>query len=282
MAIGVHLSSEVYAFIAILNLVVCAVLIIVRVNHQKKEKYKLLKLSVTGLSCMLMGFLTCLGNLNTVNGWYFGDNKWCGLSQKLNAAAYTLHRVLLYVFILLRLEVVNQSAYMNPRIINVGKVVIGVAGTFMVLTTILSVKGIADENWSCWFYMDFWLLVTLFVIDISVCVGGTWVFLRPLLLTLKHVDSESVRFMVKRTTIWSITSLMSTLISMIIIAVFYGLAPFLLFDCSVTCFCLVMMMSPVKSRSLFKKQNSRKRASVEVEEMSRDVQYHLPGHEVTI
>jgi len=272
MAIGIHLSSEVHISLAILNLVICASLIIVRVNHWKKEKNTVPKLSVTGLSCMLVGFLTCWGNLNSESGWYFGDYKWCELSIKLDTVTYTLHRVLLYTFIILRLEVVNKSAYMNPRIIKVGKVVICVAGTFTVLTSTLSAKGIRDERYNCLFYMNSNLLVMLFVVDTSVCVGGTWVFLRPLWLTLKHIDSESVRYMVNSTTSWSLICLMSTLTSMLTIAIFDGSAGVVAFDCSVTCFSLVMMMSPVKSRLLLKKyQNSRHKASVEVEEMSSDV-----------
>jgi len=268
MPIVIHMSREVHIFFAILNLVLCAVLIIVRFYHQKKEKKKVLNLSVTALSCMLLGFLTCLGVLSSES--WFGGRQHCRLILKLNGAAYSLHRVLLYTFIILRLEVVNQSALINPRIITVGKVVIGVAGTFIVLTSTLAAEGITtDEQYTCLFRMDDSLLATLFVIDISVCVGGTCAFLRPLRLTLRSIESESVRNILKRTITWSIVCLMSTFTTLLTIAVFDGSGGAIAFDCSVTCFSLVMMMSPVKPQLLSKnKNNSRQKASAEIEEMS--------------
>jgi len=270
MGTVIYLSWDVQFSLGMLNIVICAVLIIVRVHHQKKEKERVLKLSVTGLSCMVWGFLSCLGMLNTSVEWLFGDQKWCAMSMRLNAAAYSLHRVLLYLFIIFRLEVVNKSAFVNPRMINVGKVVIGVSGTFMALTSILSIKGLTtDKQYKCLFDMNYGLIVTLFVIDTSVCVGGTWVFLRPLWFTLKHIESESVRYMVKRTTVWSTVSLMSTFTAALIVAAFDGLGGIFAVDCSVTCFSLVMMMSPMKPRLHSKNRNhSRQKASVEVVESS--------------
>lgn len=269
MAFVIYMPTEVHVFFALLNLVVCAALIIVRVYHHKKEKNNSLKLTLTGLLCMLMGFFTCLAILNTSSEWWFGDKKWCGLSMRLNSASYALHRVLLYIFIIVRLEVVNQCAFMNPMIIVIGKVVIGVIGTFLVLTTTLSTKGITtDGQQKCKFWMNNGLLVTLFVIDGLICAGGTWVFVRPLRLTLRHMESDFVHYMVKRTRFWSIVSLMSTLTSMLFVAIFDGYAGVIAFDCSVTCFSLLMMMSPVKPQVLLKNySNSRSKVRVEVEEM---------------
>lgn len=258
------MPNEVHIFFAILNTVLCAVLIVVRVHHQKKKKKnKILNLV---LLCMLFGFLSCLGILSTE--LYFADTQHCRLSLKLNGAAYSLHRVLLYTFIILRLEVVNQSGIMNRKIIVVGKVVIGVIGTFIVLTSTLSTKGITmDQHPKCMFKMNNGLLVTLFVIDAVICAGGTWVFVRPLRLTSRHIESEIIRYLVKRTRIWSIVSLMATLTSMLTVAVFDGFTGVFAFDCSITSFSLVMMMSPVKPRLISKiysnsYSNSRQKAEM--------------------
>jgi len=257
MPLLISMPKEAHSFFAILNMVLCAVFIIVRINHQKKEKKIVLNISVTGLSCMFFGFLTALGLLNTSLEWYFGDTKYCELSVKLSAAAYSLHRVLLWTFIVLRMEVVNHSAFMNPRIINVGKVVVGVTGTFQVLTTTLATEGLTtDEQYKCVFRMSDGLVLAIFMIDASVCVGGTWAFLRPLRLSLRRIESESIRNMLKSTAIWSILSLMSTLTSILALAVFDGSANVIAFDCSFTCFCLVMMLSPVKNRVVLKKESA--------------------------
>jgi len=269
MPIVISMPKEAHSFFAILNIVLCAVFIIVRVHHQKKEQNIVLSLSVTGLSCMLFGFLTAMGVLNTSLEWYFGDTQYCELSLKLNAAAYSLQRVLLYTFIVLRMEVVNQSALLNPRIINVSKVVVGVIGTFVVLTSTLATEGITtDEQYKCVFRMNGGLVLTIFVIDTSVCIGGTWVFLRPLRLTLRHFESESLRYIFKRTATWSIVSLMCTLIAILALAVFDGSGGAIAFDCSATCFCLVMMLSPVKAPSPSKNNSkSTQKASAEVLDM---------------
>ena len=62
---------------------------------------------------------------------------------------------------------------------------------------------------------------------------------------------------------------MSTVTTLLTVAIFDGSGGVVAFDCSVTCFSLVMMMSPVKPRLVLKnKNNSRQKASAEVEEMS--------------
>jgi len=286
MLISIQVSTEVHSFFAILNFVACAVLIIVRVYHWKKQNTQILKLTVTGFLCMAVALLYCSALVNTQIEWYFGDDRWCELSMKLNTAAYSLHRVLLYIFIILRLEVINQSNLIRSWIIDVGKAVIGVTGTLMVVISTIFTSGVADQYFSCNFQMSNVVLAPMFVIDMTICVGGTWMFIRPLRLTLRNIESESLRDILRTTMIWSIVSLISTVITMLTLACIDGGAGVVGFDCTITSFCLVMMMSPAVRRRLSRRNSdSRQKASLEVKEIKCAVQKtpsseHTPSNEI--
>jgi len=286
MLISILVSTEVHSFFAILNFVACAVLIILRVNHWKKQNTQIPQITVTGFLCMAVALLECSAMVNTQIEWYFGDDRWCELSMKLNTATYSLHRVLLYIFIIFRLEIINQSNLVRSRIIHLGKAVIGVTGTLMVITSTIFTNGVADQYFSCNFQMSNVVLATMFVIDMTICVGGTWMFIRPLRRTLKNIESESLRDIVKATMIWSTVSLISTVITMLTIACIDGGAGVVSFDCTITSFCLLMMMSPAVRRRLVRRNKvTRQKVSLEVEEIKCVVQKtpsseHNPSNEI--
>jgi len=280
MITSLIVSYEVSFSFAILNLVACAVFVIIRIYHQKKEETEVSKVSAVGFSCIFLAFLCCLAMVNVESEWYLSDLKYCKLSLQLNSVTYSLHRFLLYVFIILRVEVVNHYNFISLRIINMGKAVIGIFGISTLVCSILFTNGVAEQT-SCDFDMDIRILLIFFVIDILICVGGTWMFISPLRFTLRKIERYSLRQILKRTAIWSIVSLIATLIAMITLAVIYGSGGVVGFDCSITSFSLVMMMAPVRNRvRSINHSNSNQKASVEVREItSVSLQKSSSGHE---
>jgi len=280
MRIYIDLPNEARTVIALFNVVACAVSISVRIYHQKKQKTEVPKISAMGLSCIFVAFLCSCSFMNFASNFFFGDDSWCALSLKLNTGTYSLHRVLLYLFIIFRLEVLNQSNVISSRIIRAVKNLIGMFGISMVVVTILSTHGIWDPQLGCKFEMNLAILISLFLIDATICFGGTWMFVRPLRLIVRNIERESVRHMLKRTTTWSLVSLISTLVAMLALVLTTGFGGIVGVDCSVTSFSLVMMMSPVKRQLRPKKhRDTRQKASVEVELVTSIVQEKPFGNE---
>jgi len=246
MGIYIGLSSVVRTSFVIFNSVACAIFLIIRTYHWKKYQTEAGLICWTGFSCMFVGFLCCFSLINFASYMYFGDDMWCALRMKLNIGTYTLYRALLYIFIILRLEVVSQLDFVNSKIITWVKMLIGTTGILMVVLVTVSTDGYLDEDSRCTFKVNNAILIPLFFIDVFVCFGGTYMFIRPLKRTLRHIECKSIRHMLEKTKTWSLVSLISTLVTMLIIAVTDGVGEVITFDCSITSFSLVMMMSPVR------------------------------------
>jgi len=239
---------ELRSFFVILNFVACGVLIIVRVYHLRNAEIEERKITVTCLSCQLVALIYCLTTANTQMEWFFGNVRWCDLSRKMAATTYALWRVLLYLFIIFRLEVVNQGNFVNSRIIDTCKFVIGVAGIFMVASTIVYAKGITDQHFNCLFEIEDSIIIVMFMIDASVCVGGTWMFIRPLAQITRDIENLKIQYILRKTKIWSIVCFISTMVATLTVAAFDGAVGVFAFDCSITSFSLVMMMAPMSER----------------------------------
>jgi len=282
--LSIPVPWEVKYFFAVLNLAACAVFVILRVHHQRKQEIEQRKLSFTGLSCMLLALIYCSTAVNLDSNWYFGDIRWCELSMKLLTSTYTLHRVTLYIFIILRVEVVNQSNLINPRIIYAGKPLIGVAGIFIVAASIVFTEGVADEHSSCSFdatHDGIFILVA--VIDTSICVAGTWLFIHPIRQTLGDIENSKLHNMLRKTMIWSTVCLVSTLLATLTLGVIDGAAGVVGFDCSITSLSLMIMMSSKSHKSCSKSFFDTKQViTVEIEKKISDSPDKLsPSHQRT-
>jgi len=246
--ISVILPDDVKTFCAVLNVVACAVCVIIRIYHQRKQKIENPKLSLTGLSSICFALLFCLSALNLDSKWYFGDIRRCTLSMKMLPACYSLHRFLLYIFIILRIEVVNVSNFISSRILSVSKAVIGVFGIVGTVFMVIFTEGAPDEHSQCSVYTESSFLLSISVIDFSICVTGTWLFSRPIKDILRTIENRNLRHMLRKTKIWSIVCLVSTLFALIILVFIDGVGGVISFDCSITSFGLVMMMSPISNK----------------------------------
>jgi len=239
-------SQEVKVFLATLNLVLCTIFSSIRI-YQQRIRSDLQKLSVTGLCCMLAGLLQCACVLNTESWWYFGNIKrYCDLSLKLAAFIYAVFRTLLYLFIILRIEIVNSYKAIKKRTIRIGKVVVVVFGAFIMSCSLIFAHGVEDHELSegCTFEIDVSIISVSLLADLMICILGTWMFIRPLRATLSSVEDENLRHMLRWTAIWSTVSLFSTMITFIITVVIDSAAGLVGFDCSITSFSLLMMLYP--------------------------------------
>jgi len=273
MPIAVHMSDEVHTLFAIINFVACAVFVIIHVYHLKTQKRVDLKLSEIGLSSMLFALLACLGLVNSQSEWYFGDDsRLCELSLKLNSGTYSMYRVLLYMFIILRVEVINQLNFISSNFIKAGKAVVGITGTMTVISTIIFSRGVPDDFYDCRFEIPIAVILPCGIIDFSICACGTWMFIHPIRLTLKNIECENLRDMAERTTIWSIVSFISTLVALLTIAIFDNAGGVVGFDCSITSFGLLRMMSPSSRKAVPKSPSKvgQKARGVEIQFVKKD------------
>jgi len=206
------------------------------------------KITATCLLCQLVALIYCLTAANIQMEWYFDNIRWCSLSMKIGATTYALWRVLLYLFIIFRFEIVNQVKIVSPRIIDIGKAVIVGAGIFMVASLIVYAKGITDQHFNCLFEINNSIIIVLFMIDASICVGGTWMFIRPLAQMTRDFEDLKIQFFLRKTKMWSIVCFISTLVATLTVGVFNGAEGVFAFDCSVTSFSMVMMLSPMSAR----------------------------------
>jgi len=269
----ISVPFEARLFFGVLNWVACAVLVIIRVDSQRKQKIKQPQLSATGLSCMIFALTFCSGVVIHEIKWHLNDKRWCDLSMRVIAASYALHRVLLYTFIILRLETVNQLNFVSPRVIDACKAVIGVTGIFMVFASIVFSKGVRDQDFNCWFECNEGILFTIAFIDISICVFGTWMCIRPLRQSVRDLENLTLRFMIRKIKIWTIVCLIATLLAMLTVGVIDGAAGVMGFDCSITSFSLVRIMAPVSIKGLSKSLNtSTQDTTVQVEQRTRVAQ----------
>jgi len=245
--ISLSVPYELRSFFVILNFLACAVLIL-RVHHLRNAEIENRKITTTCLSCQFVALIYCLILANIEMEWYFDNIRWCSLSMKIGATTYALWRVLLYLFIIFRFEIVNQVNIVSPRIIDLGKAVIVVAGIFMVASLIVYAKGITDQHFNCLFEINNSIIIVLFLIDASICVGRTWMFIRPLAQITRDFENLKIQFFLRKTKIWSTVCFISTLVATLTVGVFNGAEGVFAFDCSVTSFSLVMMMSPMSER----------------------------------
>lgn len=240
--ISMSMPFEGRLFIEILNLAVCAVLFNIRIYHWRMQEIKDYKLSATGLSSILFALLYCSQIVTLEIRSYTGHSSWCYMSVKLISVTYVLHRVLIYLFLILRLEIVSQGR--RQRIVWTGKVVIVVSGIFMVAATMVYTEGFKDQDLTCRFKSKKAFLAIILMMDIFICVSGTWMFIHPLRLTVRNIEDWELRCMLRKTQKWSIVCLVSTLLVLFTLVVIEGGVVFVAFDCSITSFALVMMMSP--------------------------------------
>jgi len=239
-------SQEVKIFLATLNLVLCGIFSSTRIRQQMRQS-DFQKLSATGLCCMLAAFLQCACVLNTESWWYFGNiERYCDLSLKLATFIYAVYRTLLYMFIILRIELVNQFKTIKRRTIRIGKVVVVIFGIFIMSCSLIFAHGVEDPVLSegCTFEIDVWIITVSLLADLTICILGTWMFIRPLRVSLSAIEDENLRHMLRWTAIWTTVSLFSTMIAFLITVAIDSAAGCVAFDCSITSFSLLMMLDP--------------------------------------
>jgi len=235
-------SVTVHVVFGILNLLACVVFLAIRL-YQIRNCARPNLMSFTGLGCMVAAVLQCVALVNSQTEWYFGSvGSYCDMSMKLCSMFYTLLRVLLYGFVVLRLGVVLKS-----RLMNIGKLVVAVLGTFQVLVSLVFPHGSKVDDSSCAFDMDSTFLIVTASVDMMICFGATWLFLRPLKQALVSTEDEIIRQMFIKARLWSAISIITTVITVLTVTLVDGAAGVVGFDCSITSYCLLKMLTPVRA-----------------------------------
>jgi len=264
--LSISIPYEVEYWFAAFNWAACVALVLIRIHHQRKQKIEQPKLSLTGLLCMVLALLCCSSLLNLSSHWYFGDIRWCPQSIKLSSTTYAVHRVILYIFIFFRVEIVNQAMLISPRLLYAGKVLVGVNGICMVVVYIVFTTGVTDEQSRCLYDVTHrGVLVPVWVIDTFICVAGTWMFIRPIKKIMRNIENRDLRNMLRKTKICSIVCLVSTLLANLIAGNIDGASGLVGLDCSITSLALVIMMFSKSEMSSKGSGDSSQAGRVELE-----------------
>jgi hypothetical protein len=264
-----NVSKEWDTVFAVFNSVACFVFITLLLYYQRIGEIKLSKLSVTALLSMLGAFSQCLASVNIQAEWFLGNpGRFCDLSMKLTTTSYAVHRALLYMFIILRSEVVNTANFVETRIIYASKIVIALDSVLMVSLSAIFAQ--ADEE--CGFEFNKWLILLISFFDLCVCGTGTYLFIRPVRQLLKFEECERLKRVLGKMMFWSTISLISTVVAILTVLIIDGAAGVVGFDCSLTSFCLLRMMTPVKYEEHSQSnKNSNQQRGVEMQNTNQKI-----------
>jgi len=238
---------------AIFNTVMTGGSLILRLHNQYKYPSKFKWMSAMGFASILFGCLVCWGLINASTLWVYGNvHRWCDLNVKVNCSLYVLHRSCLYAFVVLRIQVVNRKEMISARTIRAGKWVVSVLCTSLFIVAIVCPYGVEDANWVCTFEMNSAILVAGFIFNLLICLGSSWLFIRPLWQILEKTNDVALQKTVKKEFIYLGTSILFNIVTILTIALVDGGGGILGFDCAVSSFCLAMLMSPVKRNGKWK------------------------------
>jgi len=251
--ISVNFPIQIDIGCAIFNAVMTGGSLILRLRHHYKYPSKLKWMSAMGFASILVGCLVCWGLINAATLWVYGNiHRWCDLNVKVTCSLYVLHRSCLYAFVVLRIEVVNRKEMISEWTIRAGKWVVSVLCISLFVVAVVCPYGVEDENWVCTFEMNYTVLVVGFLFNLLICLGSSWLFIRPLWQILEKTNDVALQKTVRKEFIFLGTSIFFTVITILTIAMVDGGSGILGFDCAVSSFCLVMLMSPVKRNGKWK------------------------------
>jgi len=231
---------------AIINIACTGCCLVVRIHHQRKYPTKLKRILYLGLISIIFAFLLSLTLLNTVSFWFFGDvDRWCDLGLRISCLMYVLHRYFLYAFIVWRMEVMNRNKLISSWIMLLSKVLVIVLAIISIFCALFFTYGIEDENWPCNFEMDYLLLVFLFIIDMGMCLGASFMFIWPVYSILLKTNDPLLRKTMKKERLCMGITVSATILTLLTVGIVDGSGAVIGFDCSITSVCLVVLMAPV-------------------------------------
>lgn len=172
---------------------------------------------------------------------------WCTLNLKISSSFYVLHRVFLYGFVVLRIEVIMDNRRRGK--LKVVKWFLILYSLSLTCAVLVFTNGNYEGHHTCNLNSDQTALVMLmfigFIIDIIICVSSTCVFLRQLWPVLKFDEDSVLRYIAKKE-LWCVgTSLLSTTLTLIGLALLEDVSGILIgIDGAITTISLVILLSP--------------------------------------
>merc|ERR1719320_867869 len=142
----------------------------------------------------------------------------------------------------------------NASVMKIGKVVLGMLGTFQMLGYTILPHGAVNEQGSCEFEVGMDVSFAIFIVLADACICGslTFVFIRILNNLVNSTKDREIMIMLKKTRLWTSLSIVTTLVSCVVLILCKQLKFLNGFDCSVNSLSLLVMMYPVTSMTISK------------------------------
>jgi len=244
----VHLSNEIYLASAIFCLITCLACMIIRLYYVNKLGLKLTKLMYAGLCSMLSAVLLCSSILTfAIRRFpsYNLDN--CETLFRLSGFFYSTHRVFFYAFIIWRIDVVNKNGEISRQTMCFIRYVFFLGGFFIVFGMSLVTEE-EEENKLCKIRVKRIVLLPATVYDIFIFLVSSWLFVRPILKTLKLVETEWMKKTFVKEVVSIIISLSSTILALLAVSIFDGVVNIAVgLDSTITTCCLLAIATPVRN-----------------------------------
>jgi len=161
-----------------------------------------------------------------------------------------MHRFCIYAFIVFRVELVSRKDVISGWKFRAGKCAVLLFCSCLLVFAIVFPYGVEDENWACNLEMDWIIIYICFAFDMILLFGASWLFIRPLWNILKTSDDDTaLRITVRKELVWLGLSVLVKLLTFLTLGLVDGSGGVIGFDCSISSFCLVMVMTPIKQRS---------------------------------
>jgi len=234
----------------IVNMVICSICLITRVYWIRKYKTQQTKLMLLGLLSILSAVLYCsvLITKLVMRKYEYREYPVCMIIYVASRIFYALHRAFLYAFVVWRIELVNFSNIMSRSTIRAAKVIIIAFSIFLVVGMGVFIES-KNEQWPCLLNVNIEFLLAGWILDVVIFLMSSWLFLRPLLRTLKVVKDIALQQTVKTEALCISISLLSTMTTAICNYLVVGIMGISIgIDCWITSCCILMLASPASNK----------------------------------
>jgi len=228
--------------------ILCSICILIRVYHHWKYRIKFSCLLLMGFCSIAFAILETFLLLLDVMDNFPNNQEQCTWLVKLTSAVFSLHRCFLYGFVVLRIQVIMRRSWSWE--LETGKWFVCIYCLSLIFTVFAVTKGNYEGDWRCHVRVDETAVITVmtvaFIIDTIICLGSTYLFLRPLLAVLRIFEDKALR-RIARKEVWCVgTSLLCTIMTLIGVEVFQKSGIIIGIDCTITTICLLWLLSPAE------------------------------------
>lgn len=234
---------------SIVSMAICSICLITRVYWIRRYKTQQTKLMLLGLLSILSAVLYCSALITKLMMRKYRYRKFpvCMMIYVASRSLYAMHRAFLYAFVVWRIELVNSSKIISRSTIRAAKFIIIACSIFLVVGMGVFIESKSKKQ-PCLLNVNIKFLIAGWILDIVICLMSSWLFLRPLLRTLKVVDDFALQETVKKEALCISISLLSTVTTAVFNYLVEGIMGISIgIDCSITSCCIVNLASPASN-----------------------------------